>query len=136
MTQPDVIGTLSAEVGMPVMEAEARAAVEEVDLSDAPELQPLWEMPYKRRAEVMRVFKIVIPQVEALQELIDASAGQGITDFEAIAQMYEALAGIEQIMELVVRDRHAWDAWTGKLDQNKLMALFNKYMLEFQTPQA
>lgn len=115
-------------------QAAGTSAEENVDLSDAPQMVALTHMPFEARAEFMDGFAEVEPQ---LRELRDTGAGKGGSDtMRSAASMYRVLGRMEKLLRGAAADPQAWDAWPGRFDEHKLMALFGRYMEDFQAPEA
>lgn len=112
-----------AVVATPVA-AEGEDDEEAVDLSDAPGLWPLTKLPYRRRAQYLRRLDELAPRLAALQ---DMKKGEQVSAGRA-ADLYEALDVIDEALRMVAADPERYDAWPGREDESRLMALFGRYM--------
>jgi hypothetical protein len=138
---PSVLDTLAAEAygaaypatTTPQSQQAPPAPEPGVDLSDAPAMVALTNMPFETRADFMEGFAEVEPQLRRLHE--DGDGDEAGTLHRA-ADMYRVIGRLEKLLRTAAADPQEWDAWPGRYDEHKLMALFGRYMEVFQGPEA
>ncbi|WP_433024684.1 hypothetical protein [Actinomycetospora sp. CA-053990] len=108
--------------------APAPADRPEPDLSNAPGLWPLSKLPFKKRADFMRQFDKIMPLADAMK---DRKEGDEV-GAELAADLYDMLDIVDQALGQVAANSEQYQAWDGRFDEDKLMALFQKYMDGFQ----
>jgi hypothetical protein len=141
---PSVLDTLAAEAygaAYPVTTAPQQAPPEPapesgVDLSDAPAMVAVTHMSFDARAEFMDGFAEVEPQLRQLRQGGDADSDAEAGTLRRAAAMYRVIGRLEKLLRTAAADAGEWDAWPGRFDEHKLMALFGRYMEAFQGPEA
>lgn len=97
----------------------------------APRLTKYLQLKYRNRAEFMRKLETVRKAAPT-----PGKSGKVSVTPDKLADFYDMLADIDELMRLVAVDIAEFEAWQGKHDDGEFVELFNAYMRWSQAGEA
>lgn len=112
------------------------AEVEAVKPAGSPGLWPLFKLPRRTRADVLRKFRDLQAREDVFERFKGHEGDEQSVDMNDAADLYDVLADIEEILVAVAAPGADVAAWAAKASDEDIMHLFNWYAEQLQPGEA